>query len=122
MIWEDFTVENANFGAEKKKLIHGITGFAEPARIMAAMGPSCCGKTTFLDSLTWRGSGDIVEGRRICIGVGGSTTFPCAQLSQREIACKWIVSHTLFRCHPIQCLNSPHYVEKVRNHSSQFRK
>lgn len=47
MAWEDLTVELPN----KKFLLHGITGFAQPGRIMAVMGPSGCGKTTLLDSL-----------------------------------------------------------------------
>ncbi|XP_027351091.1 ABC transporter G family member 15-like [Abrus precatorius] len=52
MVWEDLTVEC--FGTHKKKLLTGITGFAEPGRIMAVMGPSGCGKTTLLNSFTGR--------------------------------------------------------------------
>ncbi|KAK2362583.1 ABC transporter G family member [Trifolium repens] len=48
MIWEDLTV---TIGADNKKLLDGVTGFAQPGRIMAVMGPSGCGKTTLLTSL-----------------------------------------------------------------------
>ncbi|WJX78382.1 hypothetical protein P8452_61611 [Trifolium repens] len=48
MIWEDLTV---TIGADNKKLLDGVTGFAQPGRIMAVMGPSGCGKTTLLNSL-----------------------------------------------------------------------
>ncbi|KAK7336536.1 hypothetical protein VNO77_17079 [Canavalia gladiata] len=59
MVWEDLTVERcASFGAHDKKkkklLLNGITGFAEPCKIMAIMGPSGCGKTTLLHSFTGR--------------------------------------------------------------------
>jgi ABC-type multidrug transport system ATPase subunit len=49
MIWEDLTV---TIGADNKKLLDGVTGFAQPGRIMAVMGPSGCGKTTLLTSLS----------------------------------------------------------------------
>ncbi|AES81352.2 ABC-2 type transporter family protein [Medicago truncatula] len=49
MIWEDVTVTIGE--DKKKKLLDGVTGFAEPGRIMAVMGPSGCGKTTLLTSL-----------------------------------------------------------------------
>ncbi|XP_045797655.1 ABC transporter G family member 15-like [Trifolium pratense] len=48
MIWEDLTV---TIGADNKKLLDAVTGFAQPGRIMAVMGPSGCGKTTLLTSL-----------------------------------------------------------------------
>lgn len=50
ILWEDITVQH-RFLEDKKKLLSGITGFAEAGRIMAVMGPSGCGKTTLLDSL-----------------------------------------------------------------------
>lgn len=52
LVWEDLTVVLPNFGqGPTKKLLHGLTGFAEPGRIMAIMGPSGSGKSTLLDAL-----------------------------------------------------------------------
>lgn len=51
LAWEDLTVEvaAANFG--KKVVVHGLSGYAEPGRLMAVMGSSGSGKSTLLDSL-----------------------------------------------------------------------
>lgn len=52
LVWEDLTVVLPNFGqGPTKKLLKGISGYAEPGRIMAIMGPSGSGKSTLLDSL-----------------------------------------------------------------------
>ena len=52
LVWEDLTVVLPNFGkAPTKRLLQGLTGYAEPGRIMAIMGPSGSGKSTLLDSL-----------------------------------------------------------------------
>ncbi|KZV52592.1 ABC transporter G family member 15-like [Dorcoceras hygrometricum] len=52
LVWEDLTVVLPNFGqGPTKKLLHGLTGFAKPGRIMAIMGPSGSGKSTLLDAL-----------------------------------------------------------------------
>ncbi|XP_027349230.1 ABC transporter G family member 15-like [Abrus precatorius] len=65
MVWEDLTVEC--FGTHKKKLLNGITGFAEPGRIMAVMGPSGCGKTTLLNSFTGRLPTNVVVSGNILL-------------------------------------------------------
>ncbi|KAF3624618.1 FAR1-related protein [Capsicum annuum] len=52
LVWEDLTVMLPNFGhGPTKKLLHGLSGYAEPGRIMAIMGPSGSGKSTLLDTL-----------------------------------------------------------------------
>ncbi|GMP87902.1 hypothetical protein CsSME_00040085 [Camellia sinensis var. sinensis] len=52
LVWEDLTVMLPNSGhGSTKKLLNGLSGCAEPGRIMAIMGPSGSGKSTLLDSL-----------------------------------------------------------------------
>ncbi|CAL2272277.1 unnamed protein product [Prunus armeniaca] len=55
LVWEDITVVAAqnlrNDATSRKQLLNGISGFAEPHRIMALMGPSGSGKSTLLDAL-----------------------------------------------------------------------
>lgn len=52
LFWEDLTVVLPNFGkGPTRRLLQGLTGYAESGRIMAIMGPSGSGKSTLLDSL-----------------------------------------------------------------------
>lgn len=52
LAWEDLTAVLPNSGnGHSRRLLDGLTGFAEPGRIMAIMGPSGSGKSTLLDSL-----------------------------------------------------------------------
>ncbi|MBA0817423.1 hypothetical protein Gohar_028301, partial [Gossypium harknessii] len=52
LVWQDLTVVLPNFGNKPtKRLLQGLSGYAEPGRIMAIMGPSGSGKSTLLDSL-----------------------------------------------------------------------
>ncbi|KAL5766492.1 hypothetical protein ACOSP7_017109 [Xanthoceras sorbifolium] len=61
LVWEDLTVVLPNFGnGPTKRLLNGLTGYAEPGRIMAIMGPSGSGKSTLLDALAGRLSGNVV--------------------------------------------------------------
>lgn len=48
--WEELSVLRRGNG-KSKKLLNGLTGFAQPHRIMAIMGPSGSGKSTLLDAL-----------------------------------------------------------------------
>ncbi|KAI3704266.1 hypothetical protein L1987_74482 [Smallanthus sonchifolius] len=61
LVWRDLMVVLPNFGqGHTKRLLHRISGFAEPGRIMAIMGPSGSGKSTLLDSLAGRLSKNVV--------------------------------------------------------------
>ncbi|XVE59976.1 hypothetical protein DITRI_Ditri05aG0089600 [Diplodiscus trichospermus] len=61
LVWEDLTVMLPNFGnGPTRRLLNGLTGCAEPGRIMAIMGPSGSGKSTLLDALAGRLSGNVV--------------------------------------------------------------
>lgn len=54
LVWEDVSVMLPNFGngQHTRRLLDGLTGYAQPTRIMAIMGPSGSGKSTLLDSLS----------------------------------------------------------------------
>ncbi|XP_060966494.1 ABC transporter G family member 15 isoform X1 [Cannabis sativa] len=61
LVWEDLSVVLPNFGSgHSRRLLDGLSGFAEPGRIMAIMGPSGSGKSTLLDTLAGRLSGNVV--------------------------------------------------------------
>lgn len=52
LVWEDLTVVLPNFrNGPTRRLLNGLSGYAEPGRIIAIMGPSGSGKSTLLDSL-----------------------------------------------------------------------
>ncbi|KAM2508109.1 hypothetical protein FF1_030285 [Malus domestica] len=61
LVWEDLSVVLPKFGnGHTRRLLDGLSGFAEPGRIMAIMGPSGSGKSTLLDSLAGRLSQNVV--------------------------------------------------------------
>nr|KJB35752.1 hypothetical protein B456_006G126900 [Gossypium raimondii] len=61
LVWEELTVALPNFGnGPTRRLLDGVTGCAQPGRIMAIMGPSGSGKSTLLDALAGRLSGNVV--------------------------------------------------------------
>ncbi|TYG50454.1 hypothetical protein ES288_D10G176600v1 [Gossypium darwinii] len=52
LVWEELTVALPNFGnGPTRRLLDGVTGCAQPGRIMAIMGPSSSGKSTLLNAL-----------------------------------------------------------------------
>ncbi|KAJ4978973.1 hypothetical protein NE237_009753 [Protea cynaroides] len=59
-----------NFGkGPTRRLLQGLSGYAEPGRIMAIMGPSGSGKSTLLDSLAGRlASNTVMTGNVIVNG------------------------------------------------------
>ncbi|KAL6133974.1 hypothetical protein ACLB2K_066207 [Fragaria x ananassa] len=54
LVWQDLKVVAPAAGSGSKLLLNGITGYAQPDRIMALMGPSGSGKSTLLDALAGR--------------------------------------------------------------------
>ncbi|KAL6284412.1 hypothetical protein ACE6H2_015341 [Prunus campanulata] len=62
LVWEDLSVVLPNFskGSPTRRLLDGLSGYAEPGRIMAIMGPSGSGKSTLLDALAGRLSRNVV--------------------------------------------------------------
>ncbi|MBA0638015.1 hypothetical protein Godav_028890 [Gossypium davidsonii] len=61
LVWEELTVALPNFGnGPTRRLLDGVTGCAQPGRIMAIMGPSGSGKSTLLDALAGRLTGNVV--------------------------------------------------------------
>ncbi|KAL1351257.1 hypothetical protein AAHE18_06G083500 [Arachis hypogaea] len=61
LVWENLEVEVvSSYSSERrKKVLNGISGYAEPNRIMALIGPSGAGKSTFLDALAGRLGGNV---------------------------------------------------------------
>jgi len=48
--WEKLRVTVPN-GRKRKPILQGLTGIAQPGRLLAIMGPSGSGKSTLLDAL-----------------------------------------------------------------------
>ncbi|CAH1452021.1 unnamed protein product [Lactuca virosa] len=61
LVWEDLTVVLPNSSNKPtRRILNGLSGFAQPSRIMAIMGPSGSGKSTLLDSLAGRLAGNVI--------------------------------------------------------------
>ncbi|KAF7850863.1 hypothetical protein BT93_L4948 [Corymbia citriodora subsp. variegata] len=66
LMWDDLTVSVST--GSKRKLLNGLSGYAQTGRILAVMGPSGSGKSTFLDSLAaGRISSDVRKGGNISL-------------------------------------------------------
>eukprot|EP00250_Pteridium_aquilinum_P011022 c19788_g1_i1 orf=198-2294(+) len=61
LTWVDLTVEILSWRGESRKVLHGLTGYAEPGQLMAIMGPSGSGKSTMLDALAGRLATNIAQ-------------------------------------------------------------
>ncbi|MED6125220.1 hypothetical protein PIB30_066610 [Stylosanthes scabra] len=87
--WENLEVTVTN-GKEGKQILHGLTGYAQPGKLLALMGPSGCGKSTLLDALSGRLSTNMKRKGKILInghkqslayGTSGYVTQEDAMLS-----------------------------------------
>ncbi|KAL1366145.1 hypothetical protein HN51_014025 [Arachis hypogaea] len=87
--WENLWVTVAD-GKKTKPILEGLTGYAQPGRLLAIMGPSGCGKSTLLDALSGRLSPNIKHKGNILInghkqelayGISGYVTQDDALLS-----------------------------------------
>ncbi|CAN1829264.1 ABC transporter G family member 1 [Linum perenne] len=79
LTWQDLSVVVAAAGGGRRKILEGLTGYAEAAVPLAIMGPSGSGKSTLLDALAGRlGSktqqtGEIlINGRKETLAYGTS--------------------------------------------------
>lgn len=64
--WENLEAIVTN-GKNRKLILHGLTGYAQPGKLLAVMGPSGCGKSTLLDALAGRLRSNIQQSGEILI-------------------------------------------------------
>ena len=50
LTWENLWATVPN-GKNRLPILQGLTGYAQPGKLLAIMGPSGCGKSTLLDAL-----------------------------------------------------------------------
>ncbi|RXH81071.1 hypothetical protein DVH24_004985 [Malus domestica] len=82
LVWEDITVAvvaNLKNGATSRKLLNGISGYAEPDRMMALMGPSGSGKSTVLDALAGRLPANVKMSRDVVLN-GNKRSRHCTDI------------------------------------------
>ncbi|XLR19350.1 hypothetical protein HN51_066037, partial [Arachis hypogaea] len=87
--WQNLWVTVAD-GNKRKPILQGLTGYAQPGKLLAIMGPSGCGKSTLLDALSGRLSSSVKQTGKILInghkqalayGTSGYVTQDDAMLS-----------------------------------------
>ncbi|XP_058764379.1 ABC transporter G family member 1-like isoform X2 [Vicia villosa] len=109
----------------KKQILHGLTGYAQPGRLLAVMGPSGSGKSTLLDALAGRLRSDIQQSGKILIngktqtlayGTSGYVTQDDAMLSALT------AGETLYYSAQLQFPNSMSIAEKKRQADITLRK
>ncbi|KAK2437313.1 ABC transporter G family member [Trifolium repens] len=64
--WENLEAIVTN-GKNRKLILQGLTGYAQPGKLLAVMGPSGCGKSTLLDALAGRLRSNIQQSGKILI-------------------------------------------------------
>jgi len=50
LTWENLQARVTS-GKNRKIILNGLTGYAQPGKLLAIIGPSGCGKSTLLDAL-----------------------------------------------------------------------
>jgi len=50
LTWENLEA-SVTGGKSRKIILNGLTGYAQPGKLLAIIGPSGCGKSTLLDAL-----------------------------------------------------------------------
>ncbi|CAJ1936086.1 unnamed protein product [Sphenostylis stenocarpa] len=87
--WENLEA-TVTSGKNSKLILHRLTGYAQPGKLLAIMGPSGCGKSTLLDALAGRLGSNIKQTGKILInghkqelayGTSGYVTQDDAMLS-----------------------------------------
>ncbi|KAK0603562.1 hypothetical protein LWI29_006285 [Acer saccharum] len=67
LTWKDLCVTVSKGKNESHAILQGLTGYAEPGKVLAIMGPSGCGKSSLLDALAGRLSSNTQQSGEILI-------------------------------------------------------